>query len=243
MHAGDAARCRGGEEDPPCRGTCWFCCSGTKTAVRSICTRTSREGRPGPGPKPSGSGVEVVFSSAFGQYRVVRKRLGDTARPLDAVIMEPATVANMELILKDLQGRTGVVLVNAWDPLVETYCRGWGSELPFGTISMPHTKFGELQGRQVSSVVPQGESILVVTGPSRASSVGRAAPGPQVHRPLRHPGLRHRRGPVERNRGCPRVRRLVRRVQEPARDDRGHRGAERRPRRGRSASGDGRAER
>ena len=35
---------------------------------------------------------------------------------------------------------------------------------------MPHTKFGELQGRQVSSVVAQGESILVVTGPSRASS-------------------------------------------------------------------------
>jgi hypothetical protein len=62
------------------------------------------------------------------------------------------------------------VVVNAWDPLVETYHRGWGSELPFGTISMPHTKFGELQGRQVSGVVSQGGSILVVTGPSRASS-------------------------------------------------------------------------
>jgi ABC-type sugar transport system substrate-binding protein len=118
----------------------------------------------------AGVDVEVVFSSAFGQYRVIRKRLGDTARPLDAVVMEPATVANMDLILKDLQGRTGVVLVNAWDPLVETYHRGWGSEFPFATISMPHTKFGELQGRQVSAVVAQGGSILVVTGPSRSSA-------------------------------------------------------------------------
>jgi hypothetical protein len=122
------------------------------------------------GAKAVGVDVEVVFSSAFGQYRVIRKRLSDTARPLDAVITEPATVTNMELILKDLQGRTGVVLVNAWDPLVETYHRGWGSEFPFGTISMPHTKFGELQGRQVSSVVPEGGSILVVTGPSRSSA-------------------------------------------------------------------------
>jgi ABC-type sugar transport system substrate-binding protein len=35
---------------------------------------------------------------------------------------------------------------------------------------MAHTKFGELQGRQVSSVVGQGGRILVVTGPSRSSA-------------------------------------------------------------------------
>ena len=117
-----------------------------------------------------GIDVEVVFSPGFGQYRVIRKRLGDAARPLDAVVTEPATVANIDLILKDLRGRTGVVLLNAWDPLVETHCRQWVPGFPIGTISMPHLKFGELQGRQVSSVVGKGASILVVTGPSRSSA-------------------------------------------------------------------------
>jgi ABC-type sugar transport system substrate-binding protein len=117
-----------------------------------------------------GVGVEVEFSPAFGQYRVVRKRLGDASRPLDAVVIEPATVAGMELILKDLKGRTGVVVLNAWDPLVETYFGQWGAGFPLGTISMPHFQFGELQGRQVSTVVPLGGSVLVITGPSRSSA-------------------------------------------------------------------------
>ena len=120
--------------------------------------------------KALGIDVEVVFSSAFGQYRVVRKRLGDAARPLDAVVMEPATVANMDLILKDLGGRTGAVLLNAWDPLVETHRRDWPPGSPIGTISMPHEEFGKLQGRQVSAVVGQGASILAVTGPSKSSA-------------------------------------------------------------------------
>lgn len=120
--------------------------------------------------KTIGVDVEVVFSAAFGQYRVIRKRLSDAAHPLDAVVMEPATVANMDIILKDLRGRTGVVLLNAWDPLVETHCRQWPAGFPLGTISMPHTRFGELQGQQVSSVVGEGASILVVTGPSRSSA-------------------------------------------------------------------------
>jgi hypothetical protein len=95
-----------------------------------------------------GIDVEVVFSSGFGQYRVIRKRLGDTARPLDAVVTEPASVANIDLILMDLRGRTGVVLLNAWDPIVETHCRQWAPGFPIGTISMRHVRFGELQGRQ-----------------------------------------------------------------------------------------------
>lgn len=120
--------------------------------------------------KALGIDVEVVYSSAFGQYRVVRKRLAEAGRPLDALVAEPASVANMELILKDLQGRAGVVLLNAWDLVAEGYHRQWGRGLPMGTISMPHTKFGELQGRQVSTVVGHGGSILVVTGPSRSSA-------------------------------------------------------------------------
>ena len=120
--------------------------------------------------KAAGIDVDVAFSSAINQYRVIRKRLSDATRPLDAVVVEPATVANMDLILKDLRGRTGVVVLNAWDPLVESYHREWTPGFPIGTISMPHTKFGELQGRQVSSAVGHGGSIVVVTGPSRSSA-------------------------------------------------------------------------
>ena len=127
--------------------------------------------------KAAGIDVDVVFSSAINQYRVIRKHLADSARPLDAVVVEPATVANMDLILKDLRGRTGVVVLNAWDPLVETYHREWAPGYPMGTISMPHTKFGELQGRQVSNVVGHGGSILVVTGPSRSSAAGERLQG------------------------------------------------------------------
>jgi ABC-type sugar transport system substrate-binding protein len=114
--------------------------------------------------------VEVVFCSGFGQYRVIRKRLGETDPPLDAVVTEPATVSSMELILKDLKGRTGLVLLNAWDPLAEAHFRQWNPAFPVGAISMPHGSFGALQGRQVSSVVPSEGSILVVTGPSRSSA-------------------------------------------------------------------------
>ena len=38
--------------------------------------------------KGIGIDVEVVFSAAFGQYRVIRKRLSETASPLDAVVLE-----------------------------------------------------------------------------------------------------------------------------------------------------------
>jgi ABC-type sugar transport system substrate-binding protein len=120
--------------------------------------------------KTAGIDVDVVFTSAMNQYRVIRKRLGDPTRPVDAVVLEPAMVTTIDLILKDLRGRAGAVLLNAWDPIVETYAQGWPNARPIGTISMPHTKFGELQGKQVSSVVGQGGSILVVTGPSGSSA-------------------------------------------------------------------------
>ena len=129
---------------------------------------------------PASTGVEpevvapavavIVFASAFGQYRVIRKRLSEGDRPPDAVIVEPATLANLDLILSDLRGRTGAVMLNAWDPAFETHMKEWPGAFPIGTVSMNHTKIGELQGRQVSSVVGQGASILVVTGPSRSSA-------------------------------------------------------------------------
>ena len=121
--------------------------------------------------------VEVVFCSGFGQYRAVRKRLSETTLPLHAVITEPATVASMELLLKDLKSRTGLVLLNAWDPLVATHFGEWAPGFPIGTISMPHLRFGELQGRQVSSVVRPEANILVVTGPSRSSAAAERLQG------------------------------------------------------------------
>jgi hypothetical protein len=117
-----------------------------------------------------GVNVEVVFCSGFGQYRVIRKRLSETALPLDAVVTEPATVSSMELILNDLKSRTGLVLLNAWDPLAETHFGRWNPAFPIGAISMPHDKFGALQGRQVSAALKADGSILVVTGPSRSSA-------------------------------------------------------------------------
>jgi ABC-type sugar transport system substrate-binding protein len=117
-----------------------------------------------------GVDVDVVHCPGFGQYREVRKRIADAGRPLDAVVTEPATVAGIELLLKDLKGRTGLVLLNAWDPMVAAQAHDWGPGLPFGTISMPHREFGEMQGRQVSAVVPPEGGVLVVTGPARSSA-------------------------------------------------------------------------
>lgn len=125
----------------------------------------------------AGVDVELVYCPGFGQYREVRKRLAEAGRPLDAVVTEPATVAGIELLLKDLKGRTGLVLLNAWDPMVETQARDWGPGLPFGTISMPHREFGEMQGRQVSAVVPQGGGVLVITGPARSSAAAERLAG------------------------------------------------------------------
>jgi ABC-type sugar transport system substrate-binding protein len=76
----------------------------------------------------------------------------------------------MGLMLKDLKGSTGLVLLNAWDPLVESYMSDWGAGLPIGAVSTPHGEVGEIQARQVSAAVPEGGAVLVVTGPSRSSS-------------------------------------------------------------------------
>jgi ABC-type sugar transport system substrate-binding protein len=119
--------------------------------------------------KRQGAEVEVAFAPAFDQLRVLRKRLLDApTRPLDAVVTEPASIATMDLILRDLKGRTGLVLMNAWGPSVEEHSRTWGSQ-PFGTISTDHTKIGEIQGRQISAMLPTGGNVLCVTGPQRSS--------------------------------------------------------------------------
>ena len=118
--------------------------------------------------RAAGYEVDVVWATSFDQYGAVRKRLA--ASPVDAVVAEPASIATAGLILKNLQGRTGIVLLNAWDPSFEPYLASWGDGLPAGTISQPQGQIGQIQGRQLCAVVPQGADILVVTGPSRSSA-------------------------------------------------------------------------
>jgi ABC-type sugar transport system substrate-binding protein len=115
--------------------------------------------------------VEVVFAGGFDQLLVLRKRLRDTASPtVDAVVTEPATLSSMDLILKEVKGRTGLVLLNSWGPSIEEQAKTWGGDHPFGTVSTDHTKVGEIQGRQVTALLPQGGSVLCVTGPQRSSA-------------------------------------------------------------------------
>jgi len=118
----------------------------------------------------AGFRVDVACAPSYDQYRVLRKRLADTSSPVDAVLTEPASVSTMGLTLKALKGRSGLILLNAWDSLVERYLPDWGAGLPIGAVSTPHVKLGEIQAQQASAVVPQGGAVLVVTGPPRSSA-------------------------------------------------------------------------
>ncbi len=118
--------------------------------------------------RAAGYEVDVVWATSFDQFGAVRKRLA--ASPVDAVVAEPASIATAGLILKNLQGRTGLVLLNAWDSTFEPYLAGWGGGLPVGTISQPQREIGQIQGRQLSAAMPNGASVLVVTGPPRSSA-------------------------------------------------------------------------
>jgi ABC-type sugar transport system substrate-binding protein len=121
--------------------------------------------------KKAGIGVEVVFVPGFDHLRTLRKRLGDTKAPrIDAVITEPASLSTMDLILRDLKGKTGLVLLNIWGGSIEEQARAWGSAHPFGTLSTDHAKIGAIQGRQVNQHAPDKGAVLCVTGPSRASA-------------------------------------------------------------------------
>jgi ABC-type sugar transport system substrate-binding protein len=114
--------------------------------------------------------LEVVFATGFDHLRVIRKRLREEGQPpLDAVIVEPSTISSAVLLLKQLKGTTGLVLLNAWAPEVEEFAREWGS-LPFGTVSTDHLGIGRIQGRQTNALLPEGGQILCVTGPPGSSA-------------------------------------------------------------------------
>lgn len=119
----------------------------------------------------AGITAEIVFAPGFDQLRVIRKRMSDTASPpLDAVIVEPGSVTSTGLILKELKGRAGLVLLNAWSPEVDEYAKVWGAGLPFGTVSTDHVQLGAIQGRQANAMLAEGGQLLAVTGPQRSSA-------------------------------------------------------------------------
>jgi ABC-type sugar transport system substrate-binding protein len=114
--------------------------------------------------------VEVAFAPGFDQLRVLKKRIADAASPVDAVVTEPANNSTMDLVMSELQGKTGCVILSAWGPSVEVAAKSWGDALPFGTVGTDHVKVGEIQGRQVRTLLPQGGRVLYVTGPLRSSA-------------------------------------------------------------------------
>jgi ABC-type sugar transport system substrate-binding protein len=120
--------------------------------------------------KRLGLAVEVAFAPGFDQLRVLKKRLADAASAVDAVVTEPANTSTMELVLGELRGKTGLVILSAWGPSIESAARGWGAALPFGTVGTDHTKVGEIQGRQVKTLLAQGGRVLYVAGPLRSSA-------------------------------------------------------------------------
>jgi ABC-type sugar transport system substrate-binding protein len=117
----------------------------------------------------AGIAAEILLAPGFDHLRVVRKRLADPAAPpVDAIVVEPSSVSSMSLLLRELKGRTGLVFLNAWSEEVDTYARDWGKGLPFGTVSLDHAAIGRIQAAQIAALLPQGGSVLCVTGPLRS---------------------------------------------------------------------------
>lgn len=118
-----------------------------------------------------GLSVEVAHAPGFDHLRIIRKRLSDTgAAGVDAVVVEPGSLSSTELLLKELKGRVGLILLNAWSPAVEEHAASWGAGLPFGTLSTDHVAIGRIQALQVNAAAPDGGSVLCVTGSLRSSA-------------------------------------------------------------------------
>jgi ABC-type sugar transport system substrate-binding protein len=112
--------------------------------------------------------VEVAWAPAFDQLRTLKKRLLEPAPP-DAVVAEPSSVSTMGLVVREMRGRGGLVLLNAWSADLEEEARSWDRKSAFGTVSTDHTAIGRVQGEQVLRLA-RGGSVLCVTGPRRSSA-------------------------------------------------------------------------
>ena len=73
-------------------------------------------------------------------------------------------------MLRELKGRTGLVILSAWGPSIEQNVASWEADRPLGNVSTDHTRVGEIQGRQVAALLPQGGRVLCIAGPARSSA-------------------------------------------------------------------------
>lgn len=112
--------------------------------------------------------VEIAWAPAFDQLRVLKKRMLEPA-PLHAVVFEPSSLSTMDVLLRELHGRAGLVLLNAWGAAIESAARSWERQLPFGTVSTDHASIGRIQGEQLRAAAAGG-TVLCVTGPRRSSA-------------------------------------------------------------------------
>lgn len=112
--------------------------------------------------------VEIAWAPAFDQLRVLKKRMLEPA-PLHAVVFEPSSLSIMDMLLRELRGRAGLVLLNAWSAAIETAAQSWEPGLPFGTVSTDHAGIGRIQGEQLRAAAAGG-SVLCVSGPRRSSA-------------------------------------------------------------------------
>ncbi len=113
--------------------------------------------------------LEVTYAPGFDHLRVVRKRLSDTKLPtVDAVLIEPASEDGAQLLVRELRGRCGLVLLNAWAPGLDADADWQGR--PLGTYSTDHAAIGTIQGRQINALLPSGGTVLCVTGPLRSNA-------------------------------------------------------------------------
>ena len=176
--------------------------------------------------RAAGYEVEVVWASSFDQYGAVRKRLA--ASPVDAVVAEPASVATAGLILKNLQGKTGLVLLNAWDESFAPYLAGWGSR-PAGGHHQPAAA-GDRADPGPAGLGRRPAGGQRARGDRPAALVGgpREARGPALDDPPRRHAPHDRGRPVVGDGRHPRLQLLVRHLPEPARGDPRDRRAERR---------------
>jgi ABC-type sugar transport system substrate-binding protein len=110
--------------------------------------------------------VETAYAPGFDQLRVLKRRVSEG---LDAAVFEPASVTTLGFVLRELRGKTGLVMLNAWDDAIEEAAPGWGP-FPLGTVSTDHARIGRIQGEQARALVPAGGTVLCVTGPRRSSA-------------------------------------------------------------------------
>ena len=149
-----------------------------------------------------GLSVEVVHAPGFDHLRIIRKRLADTGAPgVDAVVVEPGSLSSMELLLKEVKGRVGLILLNAWSPAVEEHADSWGAGLPFGTLSTDHVGIGRIQALEAArrGRLPRLRKTAGRRGDTRGERRrsrehgGRAAPAAPLlgDRPARRPPRVH----------------------------------------------------